>query len=255
VNVLGVGLVYAGFLTALAGAVSLLKPLCFLGIQTRGQGLAALACGLVLVAAGCLLPARTMRVAGGSSTPTRLDEFVPAWQFGELHRIAIHAPRQRVYQAIKAVTADEILFFRALTWIRRFGKPGPEGILNAPGSRPLLEVATRTSFLVLAENAGREIVFGTLVMAPRGWRPDGALTPGAWQAIAAPGFAKAAMNFRVDDAGHGACMVTTETRVFAADPARRRQFAAYWRVIYPGSALIRMMWLRAIRVRAEAPAA
>jgi hypothetical protein len=256
VNVLGVGLVYAGFLTALAGAVSLLKPLSFLGIQTRGQGLAVLACSLVLVAAGCLLPARTMRVSGVSGSAARLDEFVPAWQFGELHRIAIHAPRQRVYQAIKAVTANEILFFRALTWIRRFGRPGPENILNAPGSRPLLEVATRTSFLVLAENAGQEIVFGTLVIAPPGWRPDGgALTPAAWQALSAPGFAKAAMNFRIDDAGQGACTVTTETRVFATDPARRRQFAAYWRVIYPGSSLIRMTWLRAIRLRAEAPAA
>jgi len=31
-----------------------------------------------------------------------------------------------------------------------------------------------------------------------------------------------------------------------------RTFAAYWRMIYPGSALIRVMWLRAIRLRAEA---
>ncbi|HYW41393.1 MAG TPA: hypothetical protein VE959_00970 [Bryobacteraceae bacterium] len=28
-------------------------------------------------------------------------------------------------------------------------------------------------------------------------------------------------------------------------------FAAYWRMIYPGSALIRRMWLRAIKRRAE----
>ena len=29
-------------------------------------------------------------------------------------------------------------------------------------------------------------------------------------------------------------------------PIKRRRFAGYWRVIYPGSALIRRMWLRAI---------
>ncbi|MBV8202739.1 MAG: hypothetical protein JOZ15_19150, partial [Acidobacteria bacterium] len=51
----------------------------------------------------------------------------------------------------------------------------------------------------------------------------------------------------------GACVVTTETRVNATDAATRRRFAAYWRVIYPGSSLIRSMWLRAIRRRAEAP--
>jgi hypothetical protein len=39
--------------------------------------------------------------------------------------------------------------------------------------------------------------------------------------------------------------------VFATDPASCRRFAVYWRVIYPGSALIRRMWLRAIRLRAE----
>jgi hypothetical protein len=254
VNLLGVGLVYAGLLTALAGAISLLKPLAFAGIQTRGQGLAVLACSLVLVAAGGLLPARTRRASGAPATATRLDEFVPAWQFGELHRVAVHAPRQQVYQAIKAVTADEILFFRALTWIRRFGRPGPENILNAPGSKPLLEVATRTSFLLLAEDAQREIVLGTLVIHPPSWRPAGAPTPAAWKALSAPGFAKAAINFRVDDAGRRACAVTTETRVFATDPATRQRFAAYWRVIYPGSSLIRAMWLRAIRRRAEEPA-
>ena len=44
----------------------------------------------------------------------------------------------------------------------------------------------------------------------------------------------------------------TGGRVHATDASARRRFAAYWRVIYPGSALIRRMWLRAIRVRAEA---
>ncbi|MFL6200136.1 MAG: hypothetical protein ACJ76J_13235 [Thermoanaerobaculia bacterium] len=31
----------------------------------------------------------------------------------------------------------------------------------------------------------------------------------------------------------------------------RRRFAAYWRIIYPGSAFIRIMWLKAIRERAH----
>ncbi len=70
-NLLGVGLVYAGFVTALAGIISLLRPLAFLGIHTRGQGLAVAACSLVLVAAGWLLPARAHRAAAAA---TRLDE-------------------------------------------------------------------------------------------------------------------------------------------------------------------------------------
>ena len=62
----------------------------------------------------------------------------------------------------------------------------------------------------------------------------------------------AAMNFHIAPAGDGDSELTTETRVFAIDPQATLAFAAYWRVIYPGSALIRVMWLRAIRLRAEA---
>ena len=58
------------------------------------------------------------------------------------------------------------------------------------------------------------------------------------------------MNFLVTPDGPNGSLVSTETRVFANSPAARRRFAAYWRVIYPGSAIIRRMWLRAIRQRA-----
>ncbi len=65
-----------------------------------------------------------------------------------------------------------------------------------------------------------------------------------------PGFAFAAMNFLVESDGAGGSVVSTETRVYANSPAARRGFGAYWRAIYPGSAIIRRMWLRAIRRRA-----
>ena len=74
--------------------------------------------------------------------------------------------------------------------------------------------------------------------------------PQDFAALTAPGFAKAVMNFRIEDEGGGWTRLTTETRIDATDSATRRRFAAYWRVIYPGSALIRREWLRAIRERA-----
>jgi len=62
------------------------------------------------------------------------------------------------------------------------------------------------------------------------------------------------MNFIVEREAPNICRVTTETRVYATDPASVRKFARYWRVIYPGSALIRRMWLGAIKRRAESQA-
>lgn len=184
---------------------------------------------------------------------TRLDQFMPVYQFHEFHSIRVAASKEKVYDAIKSVTAGEISLFRTLTWIRRLGRSGPESIVNAPEHEPLLEVATKTSFLLLAEEPNREIVVGTAVVAPRGWRPSRRPAPEDFRAVREPGFALAAMNFLIEDAGPGTCTVTTETRVFATDMSARRRFAAYWRVVYPGSALIRRMWLRAIARRAESP--
>jgi hypothetical protein len=204
------------------------------------------AAGIGAAVAGLALPAFESRTTAAS---TRLDEFAPAWQFREVHTIRIAAPPARVFEAIKQVRADEIFLFRALTWIRRGGRPLPPGILNAGSERPILDVATKGGFIYLADDAPREVVVGAIVAAPRGAR--GRLTPERFKQPFPPGFAVAAMNFRVTPDGAGGSIVSTETRVFASDASARRRFAAYWRVIYPGSALIRRMWLRAIERRAS----
>jgi hypothetical protein len=112
-----------------------------MGIATRSHGVILVGAGVLVVAIGLPLPAHEERVAAPG---THLDEFVPAWQFNEVDRIRVKAPRQKVYEALKEVRAGEIRLFRTRTWIRRFGRPGPESILNAPDKMPLLGVATRT---------------------------------------------------------------------------------------------------------------
>ncbi len=243
-----VTLVSVGIIVAALGAASLAKPLSFIGIRNRAQGTLVLGLGLLIAGAGWAVPAKDVRVA---TLRTQLDQSMPVYQFNELHSVRVMAPKERVYRAIKTVTAKEILFFRTLTWVRRFGRSAPEGILNPPERLPVLEVATRTGFLLLAEEADREIVLGSAVIAPPGWRPKKYPTPEDFKAFREPGFALAAMNFLVEDAGSGGCTVTTETRVYVTDTSTQRRFAMYWRVIYPGSALIRRMWLRAVKRRAE----
>ncbi len=247
-NLIGTILVYAALAAMLLGGVSLIRPLKFMGIAGRPHGIVVLLCGVVVFLIGVNLPASEKKIAART---TILDDFVPAYQFAEFHSIRVKAPRAHVYQAIREVPANEITLFRTLTWIRRFGRRGPEGILNAPEKMPLLDVATRTSFMLLAEEPGREMVLGTLVGAPKGWRPKKDPTPDDFKALHAPGFALGAINFRAEDTANGETLLTTETRIYATDASARRNFAAYWRVIYPGSALIRVMWLRAIRRRAE----
>jgi hypothetical protein len=244
---LAILLVYLGGVAALAGGLALALSAASAGFDGRSLGALLFVAGGIAVVAGLKWPARSIRVQGKRS---QLDDFVPEYQFAEAHDIVVQASAARIYEAVQAVTAREVAFFRTLTWIRRAGRPRPESILNPPPDEPLLAVATRTSFISLAELPDREALVGIPVIVPRGWRPDGRLTPAAFRELRQPGFALAAMNFRIEKVEAG-CRLTTETRIFATDVVASRQFAVYWRLIYPGSAFIRRMWLRAIKSRAE----
>jgi hypothetical protein len=245
-------LVYLGLIGAFLGFVSLIVPSKPLHVRTRRRALLLLASGFFLLAIGFAFPAAETKVA---EKRTQLDEFTPVYQFDEVHSTRVKGSKDRIYLAIKSVTADEIFLFRTLTWIRRLGHSGGEGILNPPEHQPLLDVALRTGFILLADQPGREIVLGNVVVAPPGFRPRAGQsmpTPEQFKAIRQPGFAMTTMNFLIEDTGDGYCTVHTETRVYATDSSARRRFTLYWRMIYPGTALIRRMWLRAIKNHAEA---
>ena len=203
--------------------------------------------GIVLLVVGANLPASEV------TSPNRtmiIDEFLPTYHFNEFHSTRIQAPPETVYAAVRQVTAREIKLFRILTWIRspRLRK-APESILAPPADDPVLDVALRSGFQLLADAPPREIVVGTVLgRAPySGQNP----TPQDFKNLSRPGYAKAVMNFHVTTEPNGWSTLTTETRVLATNDRAKRRFGRYWRVIYPGSALIRVMWLKAVKARAE----
>ena len=209
---------WLGLVCALAGMAML--------IARRRAGRLLLIYGATAIVIALLWPALLQNPSGDGS---HLDRLMPQFQFSERHAIHVDAPPERVYPAVRAVTAGEIRLFRTLTAIRRLGRPLPPGILHAPESEPILHLATRTSFHWLANDPPRELVVGTRVA------PD----------------TNAAMNFLITPDGRGGSTVSTETRVYAATDSATRKFKIYWRVIQPGSDIIRRSWLRAIKRRAE----
>lgn len=241
-------LVYFGFTLLFAGLISLIRPLRFVYIRTRRIALVVSGFGLLLSLGILLLPYRNKEAV---DRVTKLDEWMPRWQVGERHVLKIAASPAKVFAAIHEVRADEILLFRTLTAIRRCGGDGPESILNAPEQKPLLDVATQTTFILLEDEAPRELVIGTVIAAPRKARGSGRLEPDLFRKTLPPGVVLATMNFAVMPAEDGGSTVTTETRVYANSPAALRRFGIYWRLIHPGSDIIRRMWLRAIALRAE----
>jgi hypothetical protein len=204
--------------------------------------------GLLLLLGILLLPYQDKEA---TSRTTKLDDWMPHWQVSERHTLQVAASPARIFAAIHEVRADEILLFGTLTAIRRGGGTGPENIMNAPEQKPLLDVATQTSFILLEEEAPRELVLGTVIAAPREARRSGRLEPDLFRKTLPPGVVLATMNFSVTPAGNGGSMLSTETRIYANSRSVLRQFGVYWRIIHPGSDIIRRMWLRAIALRAE----
>jgi hypothetical protein len=199
--------------------------------------------------------ALALPVSGNAVTThtAKLDDWMPRWQIRERHIIPVAAPPEKVFAAIHAVRADEIFLFRTLIAIPECfrGQTGPESIMNAPEQKPILDVATQTTFVLLAEEPPRELVIGTVVAAPPKARASGRLTPELFQKKLQPGVALATMNFLVMPDDQGGSTISTETRIYANNKSALRRFVVYWRIIHPGSDIIRRMWLRAIKQRAE----
>ena len=185
-----------------------------------------------------------------------LDDVMPRYDFHEVHAATIAAPPARVYQAIYDVRADEVALLRELFAMRRLPAwlRGRQSHSRPRATRTLLEQLLASGFVRLGEESGRELVIGAIGQF---WKADGGRavsvkTVQDFLAFDDPAFARAAMNFTLAP-GHvlGTVRLRTETRIVIPEPTARRRFALYWRAIFPGSALIRRMWLRAIRIRAE----
>jgi hypothetical protein len=193
------------------------------------------------------MAAPSARLGGALLSATNLDRLMPSWDAHEVHSIDIGAAAAIVYRALFEVTAGEVWLFRTLIALRGLGRRGSRS------ESPLIAGAQKGGFAILADEPGRELVLGVI---GRFWGlRDRAIraidSADGFVAFAEPGYARAAMAFLIEPAGAGRCHVTTETRIQATDPRARRAFRRYWSVIHPGSALIRRMWLRALKRRAE----
>jgi hypothetical protein len=249
--------VYASALIALGGAAGVIRPFRRLHRRSRRRALMMFAGGIAAAVGIAMITPH----ATSSAEHNGIDAFAPVFHFREHHATVVSAPPDRVFAAIKAVTADDIALFNLFTAIRRFGRPGPESILNAPRQQPILDVATRTSFKLLVDRAPQELAIGSVVIRPPQANASGEPAQGTrrqftsddFRTLAEPGFAKATMNFVVSDLGNGTSRIDTETRVFATDDGALRRFTPYWRIIFPGSSILRSTWLAAIKRRAERP--
>src|SRR5258708_13476124 len=102
-------LLYTGLCVTLVGGISLWHPLKVLGIPSKARCAVVLFLGLAGGATAVVLPAP---LEESKVARTRIDDFVPTWQFGEIHEIRAHASPDQVYHPLRATTTHALPFFR-----------------------------------------------------------------------------------------------------------------------------------------------
>jgi hypothetical protein len=186
--------------------------------------------------------------------PSRLDELLPHYDFEEAHTRRVGASPAAALAAARAATPGEmplVVFLYALRSVPALLARG-RGLPRERGRPQWEQMLESGGFLALVDEED-EIILG---YAGQPWKLTGGRGVAGvssaedWKEFSAQGYVKAVMNFRADPAEGGA-LLTTETRVLATDEASRRRFGRYWRVIRPGSGLIRRSWLRAAARRAK----
>ena len=172
-----------------------------------------------------------------------LDTVLPEFQFSERHRVWVNASPEVALAAAREVGLGDLPLARFLMRVRGMRT-------SVRGS--LWSQMVAGGFIELGEVSGREVVIG---MIGQMWKLSGGRSPKLSSAIEfsafdQPGYAKGVMSLEAHELD-GRCLLVTETRVFATDEQARRAFSRYWLVIRLGSGLIRSVWLRAAKKRAE----
>jgi hypothetical protein len=183
----------------------------------------------------------------------KIDEFLPTYDFNEVHTVTVGAPLEKTFAAVKELLPSELspLVYLMLNLRELPGMLMGKSALAKAGSKPFLPQLYEEGFIPLAEVDG-EIVFGLIGQF---WKLTGGESVTVSDArgfkdFNRSGFAKVAANLAVCPIGDRT-ILSTETRISAPDEGTRKKFAFYWRVISFGSGWIRLMWLNAINRRAE----
>jgi hypothetical protein len=135
----------------------------------------------------------------------------------------------RFYKPVRVLFAvrSAIEGLLSTLWRRPQTKP-PE-----PAALKLAAIPEHGDWVRLGENPPHEIVFGATGRFWAGetvWRE---IHASDFAALGEPGFAKIACHFLIEPFPDGDTRLTYEVRTAAADPASRRAFLRYWRIVSP----------------------
>ena len=180
---------------------------------------------------------------------------MPVFEQHERHEILVRADCDRTWAALGALTLADMPGVALLLGLRALPKVISGGRRSGGETRrPVLEILEREGFVPIHDEPGVSRLYGLIgpFWKLAGNTPVPIADGEEFIAFDRPGNAKVAIDFRLDPTAVGT-RLSTETRIKTTDAASREKFRRYWFVVRPGSNLVRVLWLRAVKRRAERP--
>ncbi|HVA26841.1 MAG TPA: NAD(P)H-dependent oxidoreductase [Candidatus Baltobacteraceae bacterium] len=248
----GVGETYGESLSASLERVAILARTDGAEDSDRTKPLRTVAAaGLVLGVAAYLAFAawQFARYGKARGDDALLDRVMPRYEVGVHHEVEIRAAVDVAFEAMQHTDFEQSLVVKALLRAREIILGAAHETRAMPSG--LTDQLAAIGWSVIAEDPGRELVFGTVTQP---WQPNPVFRPLASAEFAAfdrPGFAKIAFSLRVDPLSPGVAKARTETRVQTTDPLSRARFRRYWALLSPGIDLVRIVLLQQLKAEAE----
>jgi hypothetical protein len=226
------------------------KPCIRSGARWLGSGIALAAAAYASYAGiAWVRYGRGRRPRDGESGDPQLDRFMPAYEVVERHSVRVAAPAETAFSAACDMDLERSAIIRAIFRARELVLGAkPDEKKASPG---LVDQAKAWGWGLLAENPGREIVFGAVTQPWLANPVFQALPPADFAAFEEPGYVKIAWMLRADPVGPAQSVASTETRAATTDPASRAKFRRYWALASPGIILIRWISLSLVKGEAE----
>lgn len=192
-----------------------------------------------------------------------IDRYLPEFDESRIEHLVMDGRTEEVYETLR--TVDFLMVHSPITDLAMFVRGLPEKIGrlrrgNEPPSPPLPSMKlsalfnregferaeTLEGWVGLAEERGREIVFGAVGkpwLAEIEWKT---VPPEDFAGFDEPGWAKIAASLSVRDYGARRSLVTYEARTTMTDDESRDRFHRYWTVVSPFVGTIMRSLLRTI---------
>ena len=190
------------------------------------------------------------RFGNAKHTSSLLGGAMPEYDVRLRHEVTVRAPAAVTFEAMRHMDFERSPIVAALFRTREL-LLGVRHV-ERPRGHDLLEQLENIGWRIVAEESGKELVFGAVTQP---WQANPifrGLPANEFSRFDLPGYAKIAFTLRVDPLDTTTCVARTETRVETTDPTSRARFRQYWALLSPGVELIRIILLAQLKSEAEA---